>query len=84
MGVVRQLYDEARMGLDEIPAHRQFVGIIEIYIKSDLVYDHCAYRMIGFVNLGTVDQQLAAPEQSVFPTVATHILTCHDEGFFSS
>lgn len=36
MGVLHQLYDEARMGLDEIPVHRQFVGIAvdEIYIKS--------------------------------------------------
>ena len=77
MGVLRQLHDEARMGLDEIPAHRQFVGIVvvELYIKSDLVYDRYSSRVIGFVNLSTVDQQIAALEQSTFPTVATRVRT---------
>ena len=84
MGVLRQLYDEARMGLDKIPAHRKFVGIVvdEIYIKSDLVYDRYSSRVIGFVNLGTVDQQLAALEQSTFPTVATRVLTVMVRGIF--
>ena len=75
MEVLEQLYNEARMGQDEIPAHRQFVGIAvdEIYIKSDLVYDCHSARVIGFVNLGAVDEQLAA--LASFPAIATRVLT---------
>ena len=71
MEVLEQLYNKARMGQDEIPAHRQIVGIAvdEIYIKPDLVYDSHSVRMIGFVNLGDVDEQLAALEQSSFPAI---------------
>ena len=84
MEVLEQLYNEARMGQDEIPAHRQFVGIAvdEIYIKSDLVYDRHSARVIGFVNLGAVDEQLAALEQSSFPALATRILTVMVRGIF--
>ena len=74
------------MGLDEIPVHRQFVGIAvdEIYIKSDLVYDCHSSRVIGFVNFGAVDQQLAVLEQSSFPVanVATCVLTVMVRGIF--
>ena len=65
MEVLEQLYNEARMGQIEIPAHRQFVGIAvdEIYVKSDLVYDRHSARVIEFVNLGAVDEQLVALEQ---------------------
>ena len=44
MEVLEQLYNEARMGQDEIPAHRQFVGIAvdEIYkIRSCLRPPFC-------------------------------------------
>ena len=84
MEVLEQLYNEARMGQDEIPGHRQFVGIAvdEIYIKSDLVYDRHSARVIGFVNLGAVDEQLAALEQSSFPALATRILTVMVRGIF--
>ena len=72
------------MGLDKIPVHRQFVGIAvdEIYIKSDLVYDRHSSRVIGFFNLGAVDQQLAVLEQSSFPTAATRVLTVMVRGIF--
>ena len=46
----------------------------EIYINSDLVYDRHSARVIGFVNLGAVDEQLPALEQSSFPAIATHFL----------
>ena len=84
MDVFKQLYDEARMGLDEIPIQNQFVGIAfdEIYIKSDLVYDRHSTKVIGFVNLGTVDQQLAALEQDSIPMVATRVLTLMVRGIF--
>ena len=84
MDVLKQLYDEARMGSDEIPAHKQFIGIAfdEIYIKSDLVYDRHSGKVIGFVNLGAVDQQLAALEQESKPIVATRVLTLMARGLF--
>ena len=84
MEVLKQLYNEARMGQDEIPAHRQIVGIAvdEIYIKSDLVYDRHSARGIGFVNLGAVGEQLEALEQSSFPAIATRALTVMVRGIF--
>ena len=84
MEVQDQLYNKARMGQDEIPAHRQIVGIAvdEIYIKSDLVYDSHSARLIGFVNLGAVDVQLVALEQSSFPAIATRVLTFMVRGIF--
>ena len=38
--------------------------------------------MIGFVNLGAVDEQLAALEQSSFPAIATRVLTVMVRGIF--
>ena len=54
----------------------------EIYIKSDLVYDRHSARVIGFVNLGAVDEQLPALEQSSFPAIATPVLTVMVKGIF--
>ena len=68
------------MGLDDIPPHRQLVGIVvdEIYIKSDLVSDRYSSRVIGFVNLSTVDQQLAVS----IPHCGHPCSHCHSEEHF--
>ena len=81
---LEQLYKEVCGGLDEIPFYRQFVGILfdEVYIKSDLVYDRFSSQIIGFVNLGSVDQQLTTLEHSTIPEVATRVLTLMVRGIF--
>ena len=58
----------------------RFVKILfdELYISQDLVYDWHSSRLIGFVNLGEVDRQLADLELSTSgdtPEVSTRILT---------
>ena len=67
----------------------RFVGILydELYIKEDLVYDRHASQLIGFVNLGAVDQQLATLETAASkstPAIATCILTLMVRGIFYS
>ena len=87
MGILEQLYREACDHQDEIPFYRQFVGVVfdEVYIKSDLVFDRFSSQIIGFVNLGAVDQQLAALEHStMIPEVATRVLTLMVRGIFYS
>ena len=58
----------------------RFVKILfdELYIRQDLVYDWHSSRLLGFVNLGEVDRQLADLELSTSgdtPEVSTRILT---------
>ena len=66
----------------------RFIGIVfdEIYIREDLVYDKYSSKVIGFVNLGDVDQQLSALEVDSSlspPTIATRMLTLMIRGIFS-
>lgn len=58
------------------------ITVDEIYIKLDLVYDRHSARVISFVNLDAVDQQLVALEQQSFHTIATHVLTVMVRGIF--
>ena len=71
------------------PMHvHRFVGIVfdELYIREDLVFDKHSSKIIGFVNLGTVDKQLSALEVDRLQSpraVATGILTLMVRGIFS-
>ena len=65
----------------------RFVGILydEIYIQEDLVYDRLSSRLIGFINLREVDQQISNLEIATsesFPQVSTRILTLMVRGIF--
>ena len=67
----------------------RFVGILydEIYIQEDLVYDRLSSRLIGFINLREVDQQIYNLEIATsesFPQVSTRILTLMVRGIFSN
>ena len=67
----------------------RFVGILydEIYIQEDLVYAKHSERLIGFVNLGEVDNQIASMEAAVSgssPPIATRIITLMVRGIFCS
>lgn len=67
----------------------RFVGILydEIYIQEDLVYDQHSSRLIGFVNLGSVEKQVSELETATFnssPVIANRILTLMVRGIFYS
>ena len=78
--VNQQLMKEARISeLDEIQKH-VVVAFDEMRIKEDLVYDKHTGKVIGFVNLGDVNNQLSALEvacnsgKQQHLEVATHML----------
>ena len=50
-------------------------AIVKLVDRSDLVYDKNTSRIIGFVNLGAVDQQLITLEKGSTPAIATRVLT---------
>lgn len=67
----------------------RFVGILynEIYIQEDLVYHRLSSQLIGFINLGEVNQQISNLEIATsesFPQVSTRILTLMVRGIFSN
>ena len=77
--VDRQLQREAK--LDSIPLYQRNICLVfdEVKIKEDLVYDKHSGDIIGFTNLGDVNDQLLAFEQthlnpSPQPQLATHML----------
>ena len=78
--IIQQLMKEARINeLDEIQKH-VVVAFDEMPIKEDLVYDKHTGKVIGFVNLGDVNNQLNALEIACNSDkqkpleVATHML----------
>ena len=59
----RQLYEAAHLATS--PAYHCLVGILidEVHIKQDLVYDKHAGRLIGFVDLGNINNHFARFEE---------------------
>lgn len=59
----------------------------EMKISEDLVFDKSGCKLLGFVNLGSVNEQLQALEQNADSTstktgLATHMLTLMIRGIF--
>lgn len=83
----KQLKDEAK--IDSIPEYQKYICLAfdEVHIKEDLVYDKNSSQIIGFVNLGNVNNQLLEFEHSQTgesqPRVATHMLVFMVRGLFS-
>ena len=50
-----------QLAITTLCIHVRFIGIVfnEIYIRENLVYDKYSSKVIGFVNLGDVDQLTA-------------------------
>lgn len=79
--VNQQLMKEATVDeLDELQKH-VVIAFDEMRIKEDLVYDKFSGEVVGFVNLGDVNNQLNAFENTCkpgsstqHPEVATHML----------
>ena len=81
---------EAR--LDELPEWKKYVVVVidEMKIKESLVYDKHSAHIIGFVNMGDVENQLSQLEQRYgstnvhvqHPAIATHMLVLMVRGIF--
>ena len=82
--------DEAKV--KTIPDLRKYVCLLldEVRIKEDLVYDKHSSQIIGFINLGDVNNQLLRFQQlqtsnedsSLPPPVAKHMLVFMVRGIF--
>ena len=86
--VDRQLIEEAK--IKSIPDFQKYICLVfdEVRIKEDLVYDKHSSQIIGFVNLGNINNQLLELERSQTgesqPPVATHMLVFMVRGLFSN
>ena len=73
---------------NELPENRRYVMILldEMKIKEDIVYDKYSGNMIGFCNLGSVNDDLmkAEHEEDTHPPVAKQILAIMIPGIFSN
>lgn len=76
--------------LDEIPEYKKFVCLVfdEMKVKEDLVYNKHSGQLIGFMNIGDVNNQLLELEQTckqsnAAPKLATHMLTFMVRGLLS-
>ena len=85
--VVKQMKEQSKVS--EMPASKSYVTILldEMKAKEDIVYDKHTGSMIGFVNLGSINDQLRqAAEKDVqetyHPPVADHILAVMVRGLF--
>lgn len=71
--------------LNDIPSWKKHVTIVidEIKVKEKLVYDKFETRVIGFVDLGEVNDQLDKLENgNSTPDIATYVLTIMVRGIF--
>lgn len=75
------------------PEWHALVGLIldEMHVREDLVYDKHSGRLIGFVDLGDVNNQLLAFEESIeqennsnSPVLANSMFTFMVKGLFTS
>ena len=86
--VDKMLLQEAQ--LDKLPAYKRYVVLLfdEMKVSENLVYDKHQAQVIGFVQLGKVDDELAQLEQGgdtdCSQNVAKHILTLMVRGVFSN
>ena len=85
----QQLLREARL-YDGIPEFQKNICLVfdEMKVKEDLVYNKHSGELIGFVNIGEINEQLLTFEQACQkeapkPKLATHVLTFLVRGLLS-
>ena len=85
--VNEQLYKESKV--NELPEHRRFCGIVldKMKVKESLVYDKFTGEVVGFTDLGNINDELLHLEEACqgdekHPTIATHILVLMVRGVF--
>ena len=80
------LFDEA--SVDGLPDWKKYVVVLfdGKKVQESLVYDKHSAQVIGFVQLGDLNNQLSEFEQdkTKHPPIATHILCLMVRGVFSS
>ena len=83
----RQLLKESKV--NELSEQRKYCGIVfdEMKIKENLVYDKYTGSVVGFTNLGEINDDLLALERECkddqeHPPVANHILVLMVRGIF--
>lgn len=86
--VDKQLQSEAK--LDSIADFKRFVCLIfdEVKVKEDLIYEKHSGELIGFVNIGEINNQLLDYEQICLkdehkPQLASHMLVFMVRGILS-
>ena len=88
--VDKQLMKEAQ--IDTIQDFQKYVCLVfdEVRVKEGLVYDKHSLQVIGFVNLGDINNQLlkfereqTSDSQEVTPPIAKHMLVFMVRGIFS-
>ena len=83
----KQLCREAK--LDSIPDYQKYVCLVfdEVKVKEDLVYDKHSVSLLGFVQMGDVNDHLSKFENKLLettkPQLATHMLTFMVSGILS-
>jgi hypothetical protein len=89
--VDRQLYHAAILSTCEEWQKLVILLLDEMYVREDLVYDKHTGRMIGFCNLGGVNNHLVAFEKSmdagdnpVKPKLAKSIMVFMVRGLFTT
>lgn len=77
-------------GVDNLPEWKRYVVLVldEMKVKESLVFDKNLTRVIGFVDMGGVNNQLADLEREFssnrqHPEIATHILVLMVRGIFT-
>ena len=81
--VHKQLFDEAKLA--SLPESRRYVSLIldEMKIKQGLIYNKYSGSIIGFTDLGDVNNELARLQQDgEHPPVANHVLVLMVSGIF--
>ena len=88
LGYQQEIVDMMRQEskCDELPEGRRYVTMIldEMKVKEDIVYDKHSGDIIGFCNLGTLNDELLQFEYntSIHPPVAKQILAVMIRGLF--
>ena len=70
--------------LDSLPESRKYVAILldEMKVQEDLVYDKQSGEIIGFTNLGIINEQLLQAEREMGINYVKQILAITIRGIF--
>ena len=90
-GFQEEVSDQLRkeLKLSELSEQKRYCGIIldEMKVKENLVYDKCTGSVVGFINLGSINDELlnlereCQDDQTLAP-IASHILVLMVRGIF--
>ena len=84
--IIRTMSSHARdsrmtSNIKELPEYKKYIVLLidEMKIKESLVYDKIGMKVIGFVDLGSFNNQLVQFEESCnTPPIASHMWNLHE------